>query len=162
MKKLPLTNKNWVTHPTNKNLIISAIILVASNGLLVLSTTDLFTESFFNIKYILIYPMMVMSTVQLFKILSNYFRVKWTDVNASKTIFTQRQRIFLFDNWKKYWGLASVTIGEWLTNKIFICCRTACKTTNVKNPSPQSKKLLLFTLAGSKSNSAWWCRLGSG
>jgi len=69
-------NRNWATHPTKKNLIIFVIIWAASNGLLVLSTTDLFTESFFKKKYILIYAMMIMSTVGLFKVLSNYFRVK--------------------------------------------------------------------------------------
>ncbi len=66
--------RNWVTHPTKRNILIIATVWVIGNGLLILSTTDLFTESFLSKKYILIYGLMIMSTWTTFKVTLNYFK----------------------------------------------------------------------------------------
>jgi hypothetical protein len=70
--------RNWVTHPTGRNLLIIVTIWFVGNGLLILSTTDLFTESFFNKKYIMIYAMMIMSTWTTFKVIRNYSKTRET------------------------------------------------------------------------------------
>jgi SAM-dependent methyltransferase len=51
--------RNWVTHPTKTNLLIIVTIWFVGNGLLLLATTDLFTESFFSKKYLIIYGQVV-------------------------------------------------------------------------------------------------------
>lgn len=70
--------RNWVTHPTSRNIVIIVTIWFVGNGLLVLSTTDLFTESFFNKKYLLTYAMMIIATLTTFKVILNYFRNRGT------------------------------------------------------------------------------------
>jgi hypothetical protein len=70
--------RNWVTHPTKRNLLIIVTIWCVGNGLLILSTTDLFTESFINKKYVMIYAMMIMSTWTTFKVLRNYSKTRGT------------------------------------------------------------------------------------
>ena len=73
--------RNWVTHPTKRNLLIIFTVYVVGNGLLIISTTDLFTESFLNKKYLMIYAMMIMSSWTVLKVLLNYFRV--SDKNSN-------------------------------------------------------------------------------
>ncbi len=70
--------KNWVTHPTRGNLLTIVTIWLVGNGLLILSTTDLLTESFFNTKYVMIYAMMIMSTWTTFKMFRNYYKTRAT------------------------------------------------------------------------------------
>ena len=70
--------RNWVTHPTKRNLFIIVTIWFLGNGLLILSTTDLFTESFLNKKYVLIYAMMIMSTWTTIKMIRNYSKTRGT------------------------------------------------------------------------------------
>jgi hypothetical protein len=70
--------RNWVTHPTKRNLLIIVTIWFVGNGLLILSTTDLFTESFFNKKYVMTYAMMIMSTWTNFKVIRNYSKTRET------------------------------------------------------------------------------------
>ncbi|WP_228451020.1 hypothetical protein, partial [Marnyiella aurantia] len=70
--------RNWVTHPTKRNLLIIVTMWFVGNSLLILSTTDLFTESFFNKKYIIIYAMMIMSTWTTFKVIRNYSKTRET------------------------------------------------------------------------------------
>ena len=70
--------RNWVTHPTKRNLLIIVTAWFVGNSLLILSTTDLFTESFFNKKYVMIYAMMIMSTWTTFKVTLNYFKTRGT------------------------------------------------------------------------------------
>jgi hypothetical protein len=70
--------RNWVTHPTKRNLLIIVTIWCVGNGLLILSTTDLFTERFINKKYVMIYAMMIMSTWTTFKVLRNYSKTRGT------------------------------------------------------------------------------------
>jgi hypothetical protein len=71
--------RNWVTHPTKRNLLIIVIAWLVGNGLLILASTDLFTESLRNQKYILIYAMMVVSTAITLKVVSNFFRTRGTN-----------------------------------------------------------------------------------
>jgi len=71
--------RNWVTHPTKRNLLIILTVWTIGISLLIISTTNLFTESFFNKKYILIYAMMIMSTWTTSKVTLNYFKTRRTD-----------------------------------------------------------------------------------
>ena len=68
----------WITHPTKRNLLIFLSIWFVGTGLLVLSATDLFRESFLNRKYIMIYVLITMSTLTTVKLLLNYFKSKRT------------------------------------------------------------------------------------
>ena len=77
--KQTVQKRNWITHPTKRNLLIIVTVWVVGNGLLIISTTDLFTESFLDKKYILIYAMMIMSSWTTFKVISNYFKTRVTD-----------------------------------------------------------------------------------
>jgi hypothetical protein len=70
--------KNWVTHPTRKILSIFVTIWFLGNGLLILVITDLFTEPFFNTRYMVIYGMMIMSTWTTFMVFLNYSKTKGT------------------------------------------------------------------------------------
>jgi hypothetical protein len=71
--------RNWVTHPTRRNILIIGTAWFVGNGLLVLSTTDLFTESFISKRYIMIYVMMIMSTWTTFQVTLNYFKTRRKD-----------------------------------------------------------------------------------
>lgn len=71
--------RNWVTHPTKRNLLIIVTVWIIGNGLLILSTTNFFMESFLNKKYILIYAIMIMSTLTTFKVILNYSRKRITN-----------------------------------------------------------------------------------
>ena len=71
--------RNWVTHPTKRNLLIMVTIWLVGNGLLILSLTDLFTESFLNRRNIVIYIMMIISTRSTFSLVLNYFRTRATN-----------------------------------------------------------------------------------
>lgn len=74
-------NEHWVTHPTKKNLLIIVTVWFVGISLQILAVTDLFTESFFNKRYIFTYALMVMSTWITFKVVSNYLRAKGTANN---------------------------------------------------------------------------------
>lgn len=66
--------QNWVTHPTKRNLFIVLIAWMVANGLLMILITDLFRETFFNKRYVLIYALMLMSTWTMAKAISNYLK----------------------------------------------------------------------------------------
>lgn len=63
-------------HPSGKLLIISTLVWAISSFLLVLATTDLFRESFFQSKYLMIYLIMLSSTVTVVKLYHDYFKKK--------------------------------------------------------------------------------------
>jgi hypothetical protein len=68
--------RNWVTHPTTRNFAIIVSIWIVGIVLLVASMTDLFRNSFFDKKHILVYGMMVLSTWTVIKASVNYFKTK--------------------------------------------------------------------------------------
>lgn len=69
-------SNNIFFNPTKKAVIIITILWVISNFLLLISITDLFTESFFQKKYVMIYFLMLGSTVAVVKLHRNYWKCR--------------------------------------------------------------------------------------
>ena len=68
--------RNFIKNPTSKNLISFTLLWFIGIFLLTLSTTDSFTESFFHKKHIIIYFLMIASTIATAKIHINYWKNK--------------------------------------------------------------------------------------
>jgi hypothetical protein len=68
--------RNIVYNQSKKNLILFTFIWILSITLLTLSITDLFTESFFQKRYSMIYILMIGSTIATRKIHINYWKNK--------------------------------------------------------------------------------------
>ena len=66
--------RNFIKNPTIKNLILFTLLWFVGILLLTLSTTDLFTESFFQKKYVIIYFLMIGSTIATGKLYFNYWK----------------------------------------------------------------------------------------
>jgi hypothetical protein len=64
-----------IKNPSKNNLILFSLIWLISNGLLIISLTDLFSESFFQKKYFMIYLPMVISTYVVLKLFINYLKL---------------------------------------------------------------------------------------
>lgn len=71
--------RNWINHPTRKNLFTILTVWIIGNILITIAITDLFTERFFNKKYILIYSLMLISTGTTLKVIINYFNTRRTE-----------------------------------------------------------------------------------
>lgn len=69
-------NKSFFTNPTKKHLVLFGILWFTSNTLLIMSITNLFAESFFQKKYVMIYFLMIGSTITTGKLYSNYLKKK--------------------------------------------------------------------------------------
>lgn len=63
-----------VKSPSKNNLIVFSLIWFISNTFLIISITDLFSESFFQKKYIIIYVLMLGSTFSVSMLFLNYFK----------------------------------------------------------------------------------------
>ncbi len=63
---------NWMNNPTRKQLILFTTLWILGITLLLLSMTDLFTESFFQKKNIIVYLLMIGSTLATFKLFRNF------------------------------------------------------------------------------------------
>lgn len=72
--KQKVLKENWFTCPTTRNLFIIMTVWVTGTGLLVLSITNFFEESFFNKSFLMIYIMMFTSTWTVFEVARNYFK----------------------------------------------------------------------------------------
>jgi len=72
MKK---SKSNWLKVPTKKQLYLFTIAWFLSIILLVLSMTNLFSESIFQGKYLLIYFLIIWSTLTVYKLHSNYWKL---------------------------------------------------------------------------------------
>ncbi len=72
-----MVNNKWleVKNPSKNNLIVFSIIWLISNGLLIISLTDLFSESFFQKKYFMIYGLVASSTYAVLKLFINYSKL---------------------------------------------------------------------------------------
>ena len=68
--------RNFIKNPTSKNLILFTLLWFVGIFLLTLSTTDLFSESFFQKKNVMIYFLMIGSTIATAKIHINYWKNK--------------------------------------------------------------------------------------
>jgi len=69
-------NQSFLTNPTKKHLIIFGLLWFIGNALLTLSITDLFTESFFQKNYLMVYFLMIGSTLATGKLYFNYWKNK--------------------------------------------------------------------------------------
>ena len=67
---------NWTNNPTKKQLILITTAWILGNMLLILSITDLFTESFFQRNYIMMYLLMIGSTLATFNLYRNFLKHK--------------------------------------------------------------------------------------
>ncbi len=65
--------KDFMINPTKKHLIIFTILWVIVNGLLVLSSIDIFTKNLFQKKTLIIGFLMIWSTVKLIQLYRNYW-----------------------------------------------------------------------------------------
>lgn len=71
-------NRNWVTHPTKKTLLLTVTACLLGNVLLTLSITNFFTESFINKSYIMVYVLMIMPTLTTLKVIVNFVKTRET------------------------------------------------------------------------------------
>ncbi len=67
--------KDFMVNPTKKHLIIFTVLWLILNGLLVLSSIDLFTD-IFQKKLLIIVFLMIWSTTKLIQLYRNYYENK--------------------------------------------------------------------------------------
>lgn len=67
---------DWINNPTRKQLILFTVLWILGNTLLILSISDLFTESVFQRKYIMIYLLIFGSTLATFNLYRNFLKHK--------------------------------------------------------------------------------------
>ena len=67
---------NWMNNPSIKQLILFTALWILANTLLILSMTDLFSESVFQRKYIMIYLLMIGSTLATLNLYRNFLKSK--------------------------------------------------------------------------------------
>ncbi len=65
----------FLMKPSKKVIRLIIFFWFIGNGLLVLSATDLFTDSFFQKKYVMIYFLMFFSTCTVGKLYINFFKI---------------------------------------------------------------------------------------
>jgi len=73
---MEILKRNFITKPSKKILILFTSLWIVGITLLILSMTDLFTESFLQKKYIMIYFLMIGSTITIGKLYFNYWENK--------------------------------------------------------------------------------------
>ena len=76
LKQMETTKRNYIKNPSKKNLTLFTLLWLLGIVLLTLSTTDLFSESFFQKKYFMIYFLMIGSTLAIVKVHTNYRKKK--------------------------------------------------------------------------------------
>ena len=67
---------NWYTNPTKKQVAIFTFLWFVGIGLLIVATTDAFTESFLNKKYTVLYMIMIGATLSAARLIRNYVKNK--------------------------------------------------------------------------------------
>jgi hypothetical protein len=72
--QMETTKRNYINNPSKKNMILFTLLWLLGIILLTLSTTDLFSESFFQKKYLMIYFLMIGSTLKIVKLYINYWK----------------------------------------------------------------------------------------
>ena len=68
--------KNWINNPSRKQMILFSLVYFTGIVLLVLSMTNIFTESIIQRKYIIIYFLIIGSTIAAIKVHYNYWKLK--------------------------------------------------------------------------------------
>ncbi len=71
-----MKTRNFILNPTRKQLILYSILGVVGISLLVISETDLFTDSMFQSKYFLLNGLILLNVIMLGRMHYNYWRKK--------------------------------------------------------------------------------------
>ena len=71
-----MTDKNILQNPTKTNLIVFTLLWMISVVLILLSSTNLFTESVFQKRYIPVFIIVLASSIMIAKLYYNYFKNK--------------------------------------------------------------------------------------
>lgn len=71
-----MTKKNILQNPTKTNLIVFTLLWMVSVVLIILSVTDLFTQTVFQKKYIPVFIIVLASSRVIAKLYFNYFKNK--------------------------------------------------------------------------------------
>ena len=66
--------RNWIKHPTKKELSVIVILWVTAMFLLLLSLSNLFRESVIQVKYGMVYVLMALSTLSVMRLMHNYLK----------------------------------------------------------------------------------------
>jgi hypothetical protein len=69
-----MLKNNIFKNPSLKNVMMLSLLWFISNMLLVLSITDLFSDSFLQKRYLIVYFVMIASTTSIIRIYHNYFK----------------------------------------------------------------------------------------
>ena len=88
--QMETTKRNYINNPSKKNMILFTLLWLLGIILLTLSTTDFFSESFFQKKYLMIYFLMIGSTLTTAKLYINYWKNK--NLNSHKNLEWKSQR----------------------------------------------------------------------
>lgn len=67
---------NWAFNPNKKQMITVVCVYCIAMLLNLLTMTNLFTESPFNSKYVIIYFIILLATITTFTVVTNYFKFK--------------------------------------------------------------------------------------
>ena len=71
-----MTKKNILQNPTKANLIVFTLLWMVSVVLIILSVTDLFTQTVFQKRYIPVFIIVLASSRVIAKLYFNYFKNK--------------------------------------------------------------------------------------
>ena len=71
-----MTKKNILQNPTKTNLIVFTLLWMVSVVLIILSVTDLFTQTVFQKRYIPVFIIVLASSRVIAKLYFNYFKNK--------------------------------------------------------------------------------------
>ena len=95
--------RNFIKNPSKKNLILFTLLWFLGITLLILSTTDLFIENFLQKRYIMIYFLMIGSTIATVKLYMNYWRNKNLSSNSNSEWITVRDLTKIWVSGKRNW-----------------------------------------------------------
>ena len=73
---MEILKRNFITNPSKKILILFTSLWLLGITLLILAMTDLFTESILQRKYVMVYFLMIGSTIVTGKLYFNYWKNK--------------------------------------------------------------------------------------
>ena len=73
-KEMKTKRDNWPKNPSRNQVLFISALWVIGNLLIILSMTDLFSESIFQRRYFLLYLLILVSTLATLKIIISYFK----------------------------------------------------------------------------------------
>ncbi len=70
---------NWVKNPTSKQTLITFSAWLIGAAMIIISVTNLFTESLFNPRCAILYLVLLASTATMISVSANYFKNRAKD-----------------------------------------------------------------------------------